>query len=212
MERASSMKLINEIKDTLQERINKKNRKKLTNLTPTIIASNCTGGFLYHWLGLQFRSPFINLYMTPNDFITALEHFDEFINYEIEEVYDSGYNYPVGKSAYNTIIHFMHYPSFQKAIEDWNKRKQRIDYHNIGVMLTNWSGDMSQLERFDHLPFKHKVVFTDCEVCHLSSVFCLKGYNCHNGKNGNIYSTQHFSGTRYIDQFDYVDWLNHLED
>mgnify|MGYP002241443975 FL=1 len=53
------------IKNHLQNNINKKNRKRLYNMKPTIIASNCTGGFIYHWLGLQFQSPFINLYMTP---------------------------------------------------------------------------------------------------------------------------------------------------
>ena len=65
------------VKDRLQDRINFKNRSRLTNLTPTIITSNCTGGFLYHWLGLEFRSSFINLYMTPEDFLTAMEHFEE---------------------------------------------------------------------------------------------------------------------------------------
>ena len=40
------------VKDRLQDRINFKNRSRLTNLTPTIITSNCTGGFLYHRFGV----------------------------------------------------------------------------------------------------------------------------------------------------------------
>lgn len=64
----------------LHDKINAKNRERLNNTTPTLICSNCAGGFIYHWLGLQFRSPFINLFLTPEDFVKALENFDEFID------------------------------------------------------------------------------------------------------------------------------------
>lgn len=43
-----------------QDVINSCNRNKLTNKTPALICSNCLGGYIYHWLGLQFSSPFIN--------------------------------------------------------------------------------------------------------------------------------------------------------
>lgn len=80
----------------LQDRINAKNRKRLTNFSPTIVCSNCTGGFVYHWLGLQFNSPFINLFLRPRDFVTALENWDYFLNSKIEQV-DIGTYYPVGQ-------------------------------------------------------------------------------------------------------------------
>ena len=72
--------MLGKVKVILQERINRKNRSKLTNLSPSLVCSNCTGGFLYHWLGLRFYSPFINLYMTNEDFLTALENWDLFIH------------------------------------------------------------------------------------------------------------------------------------
>ena len=112
---------LNRIKDLFQSRINDNNRKNLINRDVTIIASNCTGGFLYHWLGLQFRSPFINLYMTPQDFITALSNFDAFMDQDIIEVKDSGRDYPVGLGYGNTLIHFMHYPDFSTAIKNGMK-------------------------------------------------------------------------------------------
>lgn len=101
------------IKNKFQDHINQRNRNRLTNRTLTIIVSNCTGGFLYHWLGLEFRSPFINLYMTPEDFLIAVENFEEFINTPIREYKNNDYDYPVGIGAYETKIHFMHYPSFR---------------------------------------------------------------------------------------------------
>ena len=78
----------------------------------------------------------------------------------------------------------------------------------MGISLTNWNGITKELVRFDKLPFRNKVVFTDEEFPEIESVFCIKGYDCKNGKNGNIYATQTITGKRYIDQFDYVEWIN----
>lgn len=133
-----------EIKKTvlsiLHDRINRRNRGRLKNESPTLICSNCAGGFIYHWLGLQFRSPFINLFLTPEDFIIALENFEEFLNTPIQELKDSGKDYPVGIGAFGVKIHFMHYKDFSEAVMKWNDRKRRINMSNMGVMLTNYSG------------------------------------------------------------------------
>ena len=43
------------------------------------------GGVLYHWLGLKFNSPFINLFMSNNDFLFAMENFDDFLRTPIIE-------------------------------------------------------------------------------------------------------------------------------
>ena len=64
----------------VQKIFNKVNRKKLKNKDFTLVTSNCTGGILYHWLGLKFRSPFINLYMSNEDYIKALENFELFLS------------------------------------------------------------------------------------------------------------------------------------
>jgi uncharacterized protein (DUF1919 family) len=129
------------IKKRLQDRIDSNNQKRLKNKDITIISSNCTGSFLYHWLGLQFKSPFINLYMTPDDFIVAMEHFEEFMSYSVTEKIDVNLGYPVGIGAFNTLIHFMHYTTFEEAIEKWNERKKRINTENMCIFLSNWGGD-----------------------------------------------------------------------
>ena len=128
------------VKECLQDRINERNRERLLNKTPSIICSNCTGGFLYHWLGLEFRSPFINLYMTPGDFVTALEHFEEFMKTDFEEIQIRELDYPVGRGAYDTRVHFMHYKNFAEAQMAWNRRKARLDVRNLGIMLANLGG------------------------------------------------------------------------
>lgn len=203
--------MLGKVKEFLQKRINNRNRKQLTNTSPTLICSNCTGGFLYHWLGLRFYSPFINLYMTNDDFLTALENWEAFINTEIEEVENSSYNYPVGEGYNGVKIHFVHYKTFTDAITKWKERCLRINPDNMAVMLTNWDGDFNMIERFDRLSFKHKVIFVDKPYTQFKSTFHLKGFSKVNGVK-NIYATQYIDGRRYIDQFDYVSFINQLND
>lgn len=204
------MNVKNNIKTYIQERINQRNRGRLTNKSPSLICSNCTGGFLYHWLKLEFRSPFINLYLTPNDFITMLEDFDTFLESDIIEDTHNENNYPVGIGVHGEMIHFMHYETFETAMKSWKKRMLRLDKNNMGIMLTNFGGGDDLLERFENLPFKNKVCFTDKFYPDYPHTFYVKGYNPNNGRN--LYATQSITGKRYIDQFDYVDFINHLED
>ena len=59
------------------------------------------------------------------------------------------------------------------------------------------------LERFDKLPFKNKVAFVDKIYPQFKSTCYLSGFSKVKGVK-NIYAT------RYIDQFDYVSFINQL--
>lgn len=197
----------------MQEKINAKNRFILTNTTPTIVCSNCTGGYIYHWLGLRFLSPFINLFLWPKDFVTALENWEEFISSEILEV-KTDLRYPVGKviTKGGTVpIHFMHYKSFDEAIAKWNERKLRMekDPNKIGFMLTNWEEDVTILNRFCKLPFKHKIAFTHGDIPEIPYTCNLKGLDSIETPKQVFYPCK-FNGMRFIDQFDYVSFINNL--
>lgn len=52
-------------------------RKRLKNKNFSLITNNCTGGFIYHDLGLRFNSPTINLFFYKDHFFTFLEHLEE---------------------------------------------------------------------------------------------------------------------------------------
>lgn len=197
----------------VQDKINYNNRKKLTNQNPTLICSNCFGGILYHWLGLRFNSPFINLYMNNDDFILALENWDYFISQPILEDKNNKKQYPVGviylEHDTKVELHFMHYTSFKEAVYKWNSRLSRIDMNNIGVILSNWNGNKNILEKFEKIPFKYKVAFTDENLPEFPHSYYLKGYKISNKKN--IWTTKNIIGIRYVDQFDYVSFINQLK-
>ena len=179
----------------------------MNNLDFTIVSSNCTGGFIYHWLGLKFNSPFINLWLTPCDFVKMLENFEEFLKCDIAEDTQSGITYPIGKSVNDIKIYFQHYSTYKEAYSKWNERKQRMNCQNMCIFFSNWNGDYELLKRFDKLPFKYKVVFTDKPYDEIRSAYHLKGYD---KTKGNVYATQYISGKRYIDQFDYVSFFNSM--
>lgn len=196
------------------DRIDGKNRKRLENKDVSLICSNCTGGFLYHWLGLRFNSPFINLYMDNEDFIIAMENFDQFMATELKEDTDSGQPYPIGIGYKGVKVHFMHYPTFEDAKKKWEERARRINRHNMAVWLTNF--DISDPERcrrladrFNKLDFKHKLIFSGIKIDNPDVVW-LKGFDKADDAI-NIYRTQNLTGRRWIDQFDYVGYLNAMK-
>lgn len=166
-----------------------------------MITSNCTGGILYHWLGMKFNSPFINLWISNADFIKLLENFDVFMATPLKEIKIEGINYPVGEGWGKIKVYFMHYNSFEEANNKWNERQQRINKDNLFVMFTNFNGDEELLRRFDNLPFENKVVFTGKNFDYPSS-FCLKGFEDNDGAVGQIYYIENIVGKRYIEQFD----------
>lgn len=203
--------------DQKENMINSRNKERLENSNASIICSNCLGGYIYHWLGMQFQSPFINLWQTNEEFITMLENLETFLNSPIQEVQDSGVNYPVGE-ANGIKIYFMHYDNFDDAVETWNRRKERIDFNKMGILFSNFEGDEQLLRRFDALPFKHKVVFVD-KPCQYKSAFYIKGFRMYKkvykilkpNSVPNLFQTQNLlTGKRFIDQFDYVDFINSL--
>ena len=67
------------IKAFLRRSIDAKNRSRLNNTEPTVFASNCNGGVMLHDLGLQFRSPTVNLYIRPKDYVRLLQNLDHYL-------------------------------------------------------------------------------------------------------------------------------------
>lgn len=128
----------------------------------SIISNNCWGGITYHSLGLKFTSPFINMWMENNDYLTMLENLEYYMSVKphfVKEVYDEVLKHPYPIVGLDDIyIHFNHYNDFESAIEIWNRRKERLNYDNLLVeMIISRQQD---LERFISLPFEYKVGFS----------------------------------------------------
>lgn len=184
------------------------NRSKLKNKTFTLFSSNCNGGCICHDLGLQFRSPFINLYLNAEDYIKFLKDPKGYLETALEFPADNEKPYPVGILK-DIALHFMHYHSPEEAEEAWNRRKKRINWDNLFILWADKDGCTEELlQQFDALPYRNIIVFTHKPMPHIRSAVYIPGFE-KDGEVGNCDAfVNRFSGKKYFDYFDYVKWFN----
>lgn len=125
----------------------------------SIIANHCWGGYTYNSLGMQFLSPFINMFVAPDDYLRLLGRFEYYINaplHYLREGYEETLkkSYPVA-GLEDVELHFNHYPDFETAASIWNKRKDRINRENLLVQMSLDHEETA--EKFAALPFSHKI-------------------------------------------------------
>ena len=198
----------NKLNDIVRPWINGRNRKKLKNHDFSLIASNCNGGFILHDLGMRFNSPFVNLWMKPNEYIKMLTDLKGYMAEDLSFVKEDGVDYPVGLLK-DVHIYFQHYDSEEEAKQKWDTRKDRINYDNLFVLFTDQEEcTKADLEQFDRLPLDKKVVFTNKPYSVFNSVYYIKGFE-HLESVGNCFDfEENYIGKKYYDQFDYVSWFN----
>lgn len=135
-------------------------RLKLKNRDATIISSNCNGEFIYYDMRLPFLTPTINLSFDMNDYVRLLENLRWYMEQPIMPCIDERFDFPCGMLA-DIEIRFNHYKTFEEAVEEWEKRKKRINWGNLYVIAIDGDNCSEEsLQRFDALPFNHKVIFT----------------------------------------------------
>lgn len=188
-------------------------KRKLKNVSPTIISSDCFGTFVYHNLGLKFRSPTINLFFSNQDFWIFVNDLESFLSAEVIEEKDRSVQYPVGSITANekkVYINFMHYKSFEEAKEKWDERKQRVSFDNIYIIQVIPKATSYDVEQFDLIPFKNKMLVTSsCIESKTGTVAVHKVMQKKNYKVGQIFKYPTLlSFKRYMDDIDYVSFLN----
>lgn len=183
----------------------KKVRSRIKNDNFSILCSNCIGGIIYHRLNKPFLSPTINLWMYQPDFLKFILNLREYISKELEFV-DSECDYPVAMLG-DVKIFFNHYKTVESAKEDWERRKKRINYENLFVIMydrDNISKD--DIRKLEYLQCKNKVVLSDKECTDIEYVLSIKPSNRAMSEQ---FLDEDFLGRRTFEKnFDYVRWLN----
>ena len=127
----------------------------------SIVAMNCFGGLISHTLGLPFRSPFVNMFLSAEDYLKFLHcprvYMEENVVF-VKTEFDAflKVDYPLAILG-NISLRFNHYKTFEDALNKWNARKQKINWYNLFVTLNTESKEI--LEQFDALPYGKKVCF-----------------------------------------------------
>lgn len=180
-------------------------RHRLQNHDFSIICSNCAGGVISHRLGMEFRSPTVNLWLKQRDFLKMAADLKTYMSYELEFV-DSEYDYPVAKLN-DVLIYFNHAKSAAEAAADWNRRKNRINYQNLFLLMYDRENlTLEELREIEKIPCRGKAIFSDKKRPGLSYVVTMKvsdrpmGAQC---------MDKNWLGIRSFErQFDFVKWLN----
>ena len=180
-------------------------RYRLRNHDFSIICSNCAGGVISHRLGKAFRSPTVNLWMRQRDFLKLAADLKSYMSYDLEFV-DSEYDYPVAW-LHDVLIYFNHSKSAAEAATDWNRRKTRINYENLFLLMYDRENlTLAELREIEKIPCRGKVVFSDKERPELDYVVTMKPTDRPMGAQC---MDKNWLGIRSFErQFDFVKWLN----
>lgn len=183
-------------------------KRKLKNTTPTIISSNCNGEYLYYDMKLRFLSPTINLSFDMNNYVKMLENLRWYMEQPIVPFEDDQFDYPTGMLG-DIEIRFNHYKTFDEAVAKWEERKRRINWDNLFILgIDGDNCTYDSLKRFDALPYKNKVIFTHIPYPEIKSSYYIRGFESDEGVGVLLYLKKQFLVRRYLDDFDYISFLN----
>lgn len=183
-------------------------RNCLTNKTPTFLCPNCIGGILFHELGLQFRSPTVNLMMYQTDFVNFVLDLDHYLAQELVFFKHSEYEFPCAHLG-DLTLHFTHYHSETEAAEKWLERSGRIDRENLFVFLMERDGlTREDILRLGALRVRGLVVFTANAYPDIPYALQIPKYRS-DQEVGNVLAKTYWNGRHEYEQyFDFVKWFN----
>ena len=193
---------------------------RLVNKDFTILTENCLAGGIYHDFKMQFLSPLINGEFSTQDYIKFLQQPQYYMKQDLVFVSNNneslpafyrGLNCPVARLG-DLYYRFTHYQMPEEKIRTiWNKRKARINWDNIFVILCEKKGcTLEQMKAFEALPYKQKLILTCRYYPELKYGFHIKGFEEIGYIDNLLKDVPGLFPTskKYYDQFDFVTWFN----
>ena len=121
----------------------------------------------------------------------------------------------IKKNNSGIIIHFLHYKSLEEAANKWIERGKRINYNNLFIIWHNGSvsgPDKESFERFQTIP-QQKLLITGSNFNYNDeNVVKLKLYGKNYFPGKILIRKSKYSAKRFLDEVDYVSWLNRCND
>lgn len=181
----------------------------------TIISNNCTAGFIYHDLGIEFQSPTINLFFPPEDYLEFAQNFQYYKNCNLIELEDTDRSYPVGvikakdDCHKDIVVYFQHYKTFEEAKRKWIDRYNRVKWDKLFFIFEFYDTlyDNDLIHKFDILDSQNKVLLVHREELSFKNSFYISCYE-DDKPIAKIFEINSKTGRRNLDEFDYVTFLN----
>ena len=160
-----------------------------------------------HDLGMRFNTPFVNLWISPADFILYCSSINNYIDKELQFI-KSEYQYPVAVLD-NITLYFAHYNSQEEAEKKWRQRTLRINLSNLFIVMLQSNGwEYQNLVDFEKLNIKNKVCLTFQEYPEFKSAFHINGFESKHDVGTCGYFLSPFSIKKHYDTFPWVEWFN----
>ena len=150
-------------------------RALVGDLSFAVVSNNCWGAHIYQALDLPYQTPFVGLFVLPDDYLRLLRSFDALMAVDLGFVPESsdtrindwrrrsGLTYPIGMLAGHLELHFQHYASEAEAGEVWRRRVCRMpaDPNRRFFKFDDRDGsDARRIAEFQALPLHNKVCFS----------------------------------------------------
>lgn len=173
----------------------------------TIISNNCSGAAVMHELGMEFKTPTINLQILPeqfNFFCRSLAYYMsmDLVECSVSDLTEEHKEYltkmfggvpvmPFGLLD-DILVCFQHYSTFAEAKQKWDERKARVDYDHIGFMFHARGPEYkAEAETFLKLDLKNKICITEGFVIPGSvALYPKEGDTAFSMVNGKLLITQ----------------------
>ena len=171
----------------------------------SIICSTCIGGIIYHRLGREFLSPTVNMFFLQKDFIKFVSNLPHYIAMDLQFI-ETDKPYPVAMLD-DIVLYFNHSNTPEDAANDWNRRKEKINYENLYIILYNRDGcTLDDLRKMENVKCKRFIVLTSTPI-DLPYAFCIKE-NKGKPNSGTFLDKDMFGVRTFEKQWDFVSWLN----
>ena len=180
-------------------------RENLKNKDFSLFCPTCLGGMIYHRLGVQSRSPTVNLWMYQRDFLKMAMDLRRYMETELV-FFEHECGYPTARLIDITIF-FNHSKTKEDARRDWNRRRERINYDNLFFIFYEDGGITEEdILNLESISCRNKLVLSDKKHPGIKYVKTIKPSK---RKYGNRYIDKDWLGfTTFEKHFDYVGWLN----
>lgn len=173
----------------------------------TLLSSNCIGGIINNRVGQPQNSPTFNLWISQSEFITFVLDLRHYLQQDLRFI-DTTFNYPVAMLD-DIHIYFSHYQSCKQAKEEWDKRKKRIIWDNIYIILYEDKVTREELLQLSRVECKKLIVLTEHkDNLDLPFMYYIER-DKHGREDNNVFLDTDFLGRRTFEkQWDFVEWLN----
>ncbi|MDD3468463.1 MAG: DUF1919 domain-containing protein [Thermoguttaceae bacterium] len=137
----------------------------------SIISNNCSGGYIYQYFGLLYKTPTVGLYFSNKDYLKLIQNPRYYFSQELQFIalaesqgktilQRRNIVFPVAKLG-DIEVYFMHYKTEEEAREKWTRRVQRINYDRLVFLFTESKHmDPEHIETFEHIGHPNKIFLT----------------------------------------------------